>query len=277
LKWNRTGDRLLSCSVDQSVCVWDGNSGKILQQYLVHSGPILDADWSPVDPHLFATAGTEGSVFIYRLEPTATNSGTNTNNNNSNNSNGTIGMKEPKKLVGHTGDVNSVRFDPSGSYLATGSDDRSVRIWNKQSMECMQQFQDHQKAILQIRWSLAEPQLTAATTAAASSTSTLLLATASIDCTVKIYDISTAKLLHTLARHSHPVTCIAWQPGNALLVSASHDRIHLWNVRDGTLVKTFRSEGDGGVNELLWDSTGRRIVVAYADSWNYLIDLKQQQ
>ena len=40
------------------------------------------------------------------------------------------------------------------------------------------------------------------------------------------------------------------------------------------LVRTFRSEGEGGVNEVCWDASGRRVMVAYADSWNYLIDMK---
>ncbi|WP_174188095.1 WD40 repeat domain-containing protein [Nocardia barduliensis] len=33
-------------------------------------------------------------------------------------------------LTGHTGEVWSVAFDPAGARLATGSSDRTVRIWD---------------------------------------------------------------------------------------------------------------------------------------------------
>lgn len=252
VRWNRSGDRLLTCSIDQSVCVW-GMDGKIQQQFLVHTGPVIDADWCPTNDAVFCTVGTDGCVFLYHLSPTA--------------------PKEPRRLMGHVGDVNSVRFDSSGQFIATGGDDHCVRVWSRESGEMVQEMRDHVREVTVVRWTTPESPHTSSS---ASSTSTsLLLATASLDCTIRLYDVSSAKLLHTLARHSHPITSLSFQTGaGGLLVSGSHDRVHVWSVGDGALVKTFRSEGEGGVNEAAWDAAGRRIMVAYADSWNYLIDLK---
>ena len=36
-------------------------------------------------------------------------------------------------LYGHTGEINSVEFSRDGQYIVTGSDDRSVRIWDTQT------------------------------------------------------------------------------------------------------------------------------------------------
>jgi WD40 repeat protein len=87
--------------------------------------------------------------------------------------------------------------------------------------------------------------------------------------------LSTGKLAHVLARHSHPLTAVAFQPGNMLLATASHDRVHIWTVNDGQLVKTFRSEGEGGVNDLQFDAAGRRLAITYADGINYVIPFDQ--
>jgi WD40 repeat protein len=37
--------------------------------------------------------------------------------------------REVKTLLGHAGRVRSVAFSPDGAWLATGSDDRTVKLW----------------------------------------------------------------------------------------------------------------------------------------------------
>ena len=270
VRWNRAGDRLLTCSVDSAVCVWT-EQGRIVQQYLVHTGPVIDADWCPTADNVFCSVGTDGCVFLYQLAAAA-GAGAAVAGGGAAGSNGSL--LQPRKLVGHIGDVNSARFDSSGAFIATGGDDHAVRVWSRETGECQHEIREHQREVTCVRWTTPENLHTAA---AASASSSLLLASSSLDCTIRLHDVSGAasRPLHVLHRHTHPVTCLSFQSGaGGLLVSGSHDRVHVWSVSDGVLVKTFRSEGEGGVNELAWDSSGRRIMVAYADSWNYLIDLK---
>ena len=45
LKWNKTGNYILSAGVDRTTIIWDAATGKAKQQFSFHSAPALDVDW----------------------------------------------------------------------------------------------------------------------------------------------------------------------------------------------------------------------------------------
>jgi transducin (beta)-like 1 len=114
LKWNRTGSLLLSGSVDHTAIVWDTKTGDVQQQFHFHSAPTLDVDWR--NSNSFATCSTDKSIYVCK-----------------------IGEEQPvKRFQGHADEVNAIKWDPTGTMLASCSDDYTakVRIFSESHCFC---------------------------------------------------------------------------------------------------------------------------------------------
>lgn len=132
LKWNRSGNYLLSGSYDQTTIVWDvsGSSGQVVQQFNDHDAPALDVDWK--DDTTFASCSTDKRVLICR-----------------------VGVDRPLRIYsGHLDEVNAVKWDPSGTLLASCSDDFTAKVWNVASdkSEPLYDFKDHKAEIYTLKW-----------------------------------------------------------------------------------------------------------------------------
>jgi len=100
------GSKLASSSHDGTVKIWDLGNGREIRTYREQKDKIRCVAWSP-DGFLIASGGGKD---IHLWDP-------------DNGQRKTI-------LKGHTGMVNSVAFRDDGKALVSGSDDRSIRIWN---------------------------------------------------------------------------------------------------------------------------------------------------
>ena len=56
-------------------------------------------------------------------------------------------------LEEHSYDVNSVSWSPDGKYLASGSSDRTLKIWDAKSGECIQTLEGHSDFVRSVCWS----------------------------------------------------------------------------------------------------------------------------
>ncbi|CEH15800.1 Beta-transducin family (WD-40 repeat) protein [Ceraceosorus bombacis] len=127
VRWNRRGNYVLTGSSDGTAIVWDVGTGKPRQQFSTHSDGCLDVDWlcgPRWDPAAIgAPAGSSPSIEAENTIATA--SADNSINIVR------VGEQRPlRTLRGHTDEVNFVHFDPTGTLLASASDDTTCRIWS---------------------------------------------------------------------------------------------------------------------------------------------------
>ncbi len=193
---------------------------------------------------------------------------------------------EPKlrnTLRGHTWVVYSVAYSPDGKTLASGSSDRTVRLWDVATGK--------NAAILEARggdwvtsvaWSPNGKALASGgydgtvrlwNVASRTNVATLeghkdcvtsvawrrdgkTLASGSCDGTVKVWDVASGKEIADLAAHSGGVWCVAWTPGGRTLASGGEARIlpsglsdgavKLWNVANGKSFAALSDDEDTG-------------------------------
>jgi transducin (beta)-like 1 len=170
-----------------------------------------------------------------------------------------------RRFKGHEDEVNAIKWDPTGTLLASCSDDKTAKIWSMKQETCVYDFVGHKKEIYTIKWSPTGP-------GSANPNRPLLLASASFDSTIKLWDMEEGACTHTLTRHTDPVYSVAFSPNGQYLASGSFDKcLHIWCVRDGSLVRTY--QGSGGIFEVCWNKSGDRLAACFSDNTVAVIDL----
>ena len=98
----------------------------------------------------------------------------------------------------------------------------------------------------------------------------VMLASASWDQTVRLWNVNTGQLLHTLTGHTDEALSVAFSPDGQTLASASWDgTIHLWNPQNGKLKRTL-TEHRGGVTSVAFSPDGQTLA---SGSWDRTIRL----
>ncbi|KAG2663554.1 hypothetical protein I3760_16G036500 [Carya illinoinensis] len=242
LKWNKKGDYLLSGSVDKTAIVWDIKTGEWKQAFEFHSGPTLDVDWR--NNVSFATCSTDGLINVCK-----------------------VGENRPiKTYLGHQGEVNAIKWDPTGSLLASCSDDYTAKIWSLKQDKYLHDLKEHTKEIYTIRWSPTGP-------GTINPNQQLLLASASFDSTIKLWDVELGRLICSLNGHRDPVYSVAFSPNGEYLASGSMDKcMHIWSVKEGKIVKTYT--GNGGIFEVCWNKEGDKVAACFANNVVCVLDFR---
>lgn len=238
LKWNKEGSKILSGSVDASTAVWDGETGSLVKQFKFHNAPTLDVDWC--NNTTFASCSTDKMIYMCSI-----------NNNN-----------PVQTYEGHRDEINCLQFDPSGTLLASCSDDFTAKVWTANSSCPAFDLKEHHREVYTLQWAPNHKEK-------------LILATASFDASVKLWDIgATGKCIRTLSSHTDPVYSLDFSPNAEFLATGSFDRcINIWSVKDGTLLKKFR--GDGGIFEVTWNPAGDKVAACFSSNTVTVLDMRK--
>lgn len=152
-----------------------------------------------------------------------------------------------RTLKDHSSSINSICFSWDGK-LASGSADRSVKLWNLDSNILLCTFSGHSGLI----------------DAVAFSPDGRFVVSGSWDYTIKIWDVVTKELLQTLSEHSGWIKSIAITPDAKNLISGSADKtIRMWNLKTGKVEKIF--EHNSAVHAVSISPDGQFLASGSAD------------
>ncbi|MGK7925230.1 MAG: protein kinase, partial [Spirulina sp.] len=119
---------------------------------------------------------------------------------------------------GHEDSVTSV-YLIGGSYLIlSGSQDKTLKLWDARSGQCLKTFEGHKSAITSI----------------AITSDGRVVMSGSKDGSIKLWNINSGQCLKTFEGHTAAITSIAITSDNRVIVSGSKDgSIKLWNIDSG--------------------------------------------
>ena len=214
--FNPNGQTLVSVGEDQVIKLWSVTTGRCLRTLDGYSNWIFSVAFSP-DGQTLASGGQDHLIRLWDLETT----------------------KLLRTLRGHRNIVSSVAFGTQinseslaaetipdlSQILASGSDDRSTKLWDCQTGKCLKTLSGHADWIQSV-WFSPNYQY---------------LASGSRDQTIKLWDWRTGECLKTLQGHTGRVKSVAFHPQGTLLASGSDDQtMRLWDVETAACLRIFQ-------------------------------------
>jgi len=167
------------------------------------------------------------------------------------------GSKLLRTCEGHVDQVNQIKVNNSRSRLASCSNDRTARIWSLTNLERDSDpslvFSGHKSSIEIIGWCPYWPK-----------GSPEILATASTDGNVRLWDTFSGECLHSIGDHTQVVRALTFSPNGRFFASGSEDGwCYAYDVLAGKSVWSHHVDDENqGILEIEWQisDTYNRIV-----------------
>ena len=158
--------------------------------------------------------------------------------------------------------VRSIDFSQDGKYLATGGNDRTVRIWDTEKWENIQSLSEHEHWISSVSFSPAGHYL----------------ASSDHNGVVKVWNTNTWGCIEYLDEHDLRCLCVTFSRDGKYLASGGDDgEIFIFNTKNWGLVKDLK-DGNNSVYSLsfsnnckyLVSKSNQNIIVWSTDNWTIL-------
>lgn len=205
------------------------------------------------------------------------------------------------RLVGHSSKVLCAAWCKDGKYIASGSDDGCINIWDTCTRAITKSFISHQKSIVCISWSGVSNQIISccsdnkilvwqpndtiernvelcygsnkAKSVSWSPNDVQFVCNSGSE--VLKYDCRTGEMF-PLFGHGSPVAVVAWAPCSMQVATADKDAtIRTWKVGDNRHTSCFLLPNGSRVRCMRWSSNSIRLAVATYNGmvfiWNVLL------
>lgn len=197
----------------------------------------------------------------------------------------------------HNSDVWTVMFSPDGNWLASGSVDSTVKVWNKENRELVLTLKQPSGVTYlafsrdgnylttaaydeKVRlWKLPEGTLVKEFTGHKGTVWSVnfspdgkIITSSGEDASIKLWDVESGQLVRTLVGHTLNVWVVKFSPDGSQIASGSFDKtVKIWNANNYTLIHTLIDHSDAIVS-LAFSPDGQKLASTSDDQtiklWN---------
>ncbi|MBL8424565.1 MAG: pentapeptide repeat-containing protein [Candidatus Accumulibacter phosphatis] len=232
------GRRLLSGSYDETLRLWDAETGQEIRSFTGHQGPVASVAFSP-DGRRLLSGSKDQTLRLWDAE-----SG-----------------QVIRSFAGHQSWVTSIAFSPDDRRLLSGSDDHTLRLWDAESGQVIRSFAGHRSAVASVAFSLDGRRLLSG----------------SYDETLRLWDAESGQEIRSFAGHQGPVSSVTFSPDGRRLLSGSDDQtLRLWDAESGQEIRSFAGH-QSWVTSVAFSPDGRRLLSGSFDHTLRLWDVESGQ
>jgi len=226
--WSRDESRIIAIGNDNTVRIWDANTGTELLKLAGHTWPIYKVVWSADESKILTSSryDLDTSVRIWDA-----NTGT-----------------ELLQLVGHTRQINQVVWSADESKILTGSDDGTVRIWDANDGNELGKLVGHTGPVTDATWNADESKIL----------------TGSDDGTVRIWDASSRQVLINLGDYVDHINHAIWTNDKKKILTLSDGRAHIWSTTTGAELVSLVGDTKS-IYQATWSADESRILTIGRD------------
>lgn len=248
VKFNPDDTKLISCSRDTTIRIWDFNSGNELSKIFTGARGLADVDISPDGKKIIfcswylKESGVNGLISLYDFETNEKIWTTDYNTHplvavkfSADGERFAVGSWEANASIWELGNlsnpkifdfsdvkeysaVDNIAFSPDGKFIAVATKNATPRVWEIETGKLVYELRGHQKPVISIAYSMDGKQLY----------------TSGNDATIIIWNAESGKKISRIFGHEDNVSSISTSPDGKYFITSSADKtVRLWNAENG--------------------------------------------
>lgn len=240
--------RAATLSSDNYVQLWSLPQHDPLDEWRASLTAPANTMASTLDGGMIATAGADGTIVLWNTQPAMTTgfegvlegSVQLSTMNPSRTQIAIAGLQGGKHVIviraledgrilstlaGHDGPIRSLAFSADGSRIVSGSEDKTLRVWNVSAsgQPEFKKFQGHNGPVLAVAFA-PDGQM---------------VASGGSDHTVRSWNLADNAIPKEISGHTAPVMHVGFSAGNQLFSVATDRTVRFWNLSDATMIRSF--------------------------------------